>query len=60
MEEFFNKIKFVGEQSRVKKLLETIKCDNDDLGSIDFKKIMPIPESLQIEPIVPYHVAIPA
>lgn len=44
-----NKIKLIGDQSKINELLEAIRCDDGVLGSIDFQKILPMPESLDIE-----------
>lgn len=44
-----NNIKFSGDTAEIKKMLETIKNDEISFGSIDFNKIIPMPESLNIE-----------
>ncbi len=43
-----NKLEFVGEQERIDEILEAIKNDEAGIGSIDFNKIIPMPESLNI------------
>lgn len=40
---------FNGEKSKIKELLENFKNDEAGFGSIDFNKIVPMPESLNIE-----------
>lgn len=44
-----NNITFSGDDAEIKKMLESIKADEIGFGSIDFNKIIPIPESLIIE-----------
>ena len=44
-----NNIKFSGDEAEIKKMLEEIKDDEIGFGSIDFNKIIPMPESLVIE-----------
>ena len=44
-----NNIKFSGDTAEIKKMLEAIKNDEISFGSIDFNKIIPMPESLNIE-----------
>ena len=44
-----NNIKFSGDTAEIKKMLETIKNDEISFGSIDFNKIIPMPDSLNIE-----------
>ena len=44
-----NNITFSGDDAEIKKMLEAIKADEIGFGSIDFNKIIPIPESLIIE-----------
>lgn len=44
-----NNIKFSGDTAEIKKMLEAIKNDEINFGSIDFNKIIPMPESLNIE-----------
>ena len=44
-----NNITFSGEEAEIKKMLEVIKADEIGFGSIDFNKIIPMPESLKIE-----------
>ena len=43
-----NKLEFVGEQKKINEILEAIKNDEAGIGSIDFNKIIPMPESLNI------------
>lgn len=44
-----NNITFSGDDAEIKKMLEAIKADEIGFGSIDFNKIIPMPESLNIE-----------
>ena len=44
-----NNITFSGNAAEIKKMLETIKDNEIGFGSIDFNKIIPMPESLNIE-----------
>ena len=44
-----NNIKFSGDTAEIKKMLEAIKNDEISFGSIDFNKIIPMQESLNIE-----------
>lgn len=38
-----------GDEKRIREMLETIKNDDYGLGTVDFNKIIPMPESLNIE-----------
>lgn len=44
-----NHISINGDKDQVEKMLEAIKDDEFGIGSIDFNKIIPMPESLNIE-----------
>lgn len=44
-----NVLKFTGEYSEIKSMLEMIKQDEYGIGSIDFDKLIPMPDSLKIE-----------
>lgn len=44
-----NYISYTGDEGRIREMLETIKNDTFGLGTIDFNKIIPMPESLDIE-----------
>lgn len=44
-----NNIKFSGDTAEIKKMLEVIKNDEISFSSIDFNKIIPMPEALNIE-----------
>ena len=44
-----NNITFSGDDTAIKKMLEEIQDDELGFGSIDFNKIIPMPESLIIE-----------
>ena len=44
-----NKIRFSGPDKDVREMLEKIKNDELGIGTIDFKKVIPMPESLMIE-----------
>ncbi|MCR5456632.1 MAG: hypothetical protein K6F14_00985 [Clostridiales bacterium] len=44
-----NKINFNGSDKDIKELLERIKSDELGLGTIDFQKVIPMPEDLMIE-----------
>ncbi len=35
-----NRVRLTGEQSRIDELLKTVRDDEEDLGSIDFNKII--------------------
>lgn len=43
-----NRIKFSGESEKIRALMESIKNDEIGLGSVDFNKVIPMPESLNI------------
>ncbi len=44
-----NHIEFSGDEQRISAMLEQIKNDKYGIGTIDFNKIIPMPESLNIE-----------
>ena len=44
-----NRVRLTGEQSRIDELLKTVQNEEEDLGSIDFNKIIPMPKELDIE-----------
>lgn len=44
-----NHIEFSGDKQRIDAMLEQIKDDEYGIGTIDFNKIIPMPESLNIE-----------
>lgn len=44
-----NNITFSGDEAEIKEMLEAIKDDETGFGSVDFNKIIPMPESLNIE-----------
>lgn len=44
-----NRIEIFGEKSEIDRLLEAVKNDEFGLGTIDFNKIIPMPEGLEIE-----------
>lgn len=44
-----NNISLQGDEYKIKEMLEAIKSDKFGLGTIDFNKIIPMPESLNIE-----------
>ena len=41
-------ITLYGDESRIKTMLEQIKNDEIGLGSVDFEKILPMPEALHM------------
>ena len=43
-----NRIKFSGDPERIRAIMEGIKHDEMGLGSVDFNKVIPMPESLNI------------
>ena len=43
-----NHIEFSGDEQRISAMLEQIKNDEYGIGTIDFNKIIPMPESLNI------------
>ena len=43
-----NRIKFSGDPKRIRAIMEGIKHDEMGLGSVDFNKVIPMPESLNI------------
>lgn len=43
-----NKVKLLGSQERIDEILKAIKNDEKDIGSIDFDKIIPMPEELNL------------
>ena len=45
----FNTVTFSGPEDDVRKMREAVRVDGKPLGSIDFNKIVPMPESLDIE-----------
>ena len=47
--EVLNRITMIGVQPQIDELLEKIRADGKVLGSIDFNKITPMPESLNLE-----------
>lgn len=44
-----NNIRISGDPALIRELLESVQADEQSLGSIDFNKIIPMPESLKIE-----------
>lgn len=44
-----NRVRLIGEQSRIDELLRTVQNDEDGFGSIDFNKIIPMPKELDVE-----------
>jgi hypothetical protein len=44
-----NRLSFAGPKNDIQKMLETIKNDELGIGTIDFNKIIPMPEELMIE-----------
>lgn len=44
-----NYVELIGEQYVINELLEKVKYDNKDIGTLDFNKIIPMPEPLNIE-----------
>lgn len=44
-----NVLTFEGDSEKIKELLHLIKCKDEPLGSVDFGKLIPMPESLNIE-----------
>ena len=43
-----NIIEFQGKDEQIKKLLEEVRDDEEDIGSIDFNKLIPMPKELDI------------
>lgn len=43
-----NRLELVGDQSKINKLLEAVRYDNEPIGTLDFNKIIPMPKSLDI------------
>lgn len=43
-----NIVEFSGDKNRIQQMLETIKYDEYGIGSFDFNKLIPMPESLNI------------
>lgn len=43
-----NRVHLSGEQSRIDALLETVRCDDGELGTMDFNKLIPMPECLKV------------
>ena len=41
-----NRIKLIGEPQEVSRVLELVKNDKYGIGTIDFEKIIPMPESI--------------
>ena len=44
-----NHISLHGDPQKIREMLEAIKSDKLGVGSVDFNKIIPMPESLNIE-----------
>lgn len=44
-----NRVRLTGEQSRIDELLRAVRNDEEELGTIDFNKIIPMPKELDIE-----------
>ena len=44
-----NKVTYDGPPEKIRQMLEEIRLDGKPLGTIDFNKIIPMPESLNIE-----------
>lgn len=44
-----NTIRLTGDQEKISELLESVKDNRFGIGSLDFNKVIPMPESLQIE-----------
>ena len=44
-----NKLTITGDEDTIRDLLESIKVDGEGLGSVDFGKIIPMPDSMNIE-----------
>ena len=44
-----NTIRLTGDREKISELLESIKDNRIGIGSLDFNKVIPMPESLQIE-----------
>lgn len=44
-----NRLNLIGDQSRIDELLDKIKNDELGRGTIDFNKIIPMPEALDVE-----------
>lgn len=44
-----NIITLKGDEKKIREMLEAIKSDDYGLGTVDFNKIIPMPESLNIE-----------
>lgn len=44
-----NTIRLTGDREKISELLESVKDSRFGIGSLDFNKVIPMPESLQIE-----------
>lgn len=44
-----NTIRLKGDREKISELLESVKDNRFGIGSLDFNKVIPMPESLQIE-----------
>ena len=44
-----NTIRLTGDREKISELLESVKDNKFGIGSLDFNKVIPMPESLQIE-----------
>ena len=44
-----NLINLKGDKNKITEMLEAIKADEFGIGSVDFEKVIPMPESLRIE-----------
>ena len=43
-----NRLLFKGEPNRIAKIFEEIKCDEKGIGTLDYNKLLPMPEELNI------------
>lgn len=44
-----NTIRLTGDREKISELLESVKDNRFGIGSLNFNKVIPMPESLQIE-----------
>ena len=44
-----NRVHLIGEPERIRELLEAVRFDDGEIGTLDFNKLIPMPEALNLE-----------
>ena len=44
-----NRVHLIGDAARIRELLEAVRYDDGEIGTLDFSKLIPMPEELNIE-----------